>query len=93
MYVNNTTKNEIGTVSFEGYNFTVLPGVNAVTDGFGKLLTETLYKIETAPGEAHTGAQREQCELRVNWPTLRYAQAIMADESIAAMNAHPIRDY
>lgn len=44
MFLRNIEKNYIGPISFEGFNFTLPPGVSLVYDKFGEMLLTTIYK-------------------------------------------------
>jgi hypothetical protein len=57
MFVRNVTEKDIGPISFEGFEFTIPPGVNAIHTPAGMYFTTALFKVEGAPIKNLDGTQ------------------------------------
>ena len=76
MFIKNTTKNDIGPVAYEGYNF-VIPAnkVCAIWEEAGKLLTTKLYNIDANAQEDGATTLSPVVEVeRKDWDGTTHAQ-------------------
>jgi len=73
MIIKNLTDRDIGPITYEGYEFTILPGVNAVYTPFGEYILRRLFKVEaTEEGEGGAPPVIETDEK--DWDGTTYAQ-------------------